>query len=79
MTAKTSRSKYKIAALVDLTETSQHALHQAVQLAKKLNGRVEAFHVKPPTEASKYDNQLSAIRSIHQENRESKNKLKQIR
>lgn len=78
MKVQTSQSKYDIVALVDLTKSSQRALHQAVELAKTLNGRVEAFHVKPPTEAAKYDNQLSAMRSIHEDNRASKNKLKQI-
>lgn len=78
MKTQSSQNKYDIVALVDLTKTSQRALHQAVELAKTLNGRVEAFHVKAPTEAAKYDNQLSAMRSIHEDNRDSKNKLKEI-
>ena len=75
MDTNTSIPKYHISVLMDSSRASQIALTNAVQLAKTLNGRVEAFFAKAPVDVVKFDNQLSAMRAIHEDNRKSKNRL----
>lgn len=73
----TKNSKYSIAVLMDLSNASALALSNAAQLAKAIDGRVEVLHVKVPTSIVKNDNQLSAMRSIHKDSRDSKNQIKE--
>ncbi|TAI48806.1 universal stress protein [Flagellimonas allohymeniacidonis] len=76
MDTNTAIPKYFISVLMDSSKASHTALTNAVQLAKTLGGRVEVFYAKAPTDVVKFDNQLSAMRAIHEENRSSKNRIK---
>ncbi len=55
---------YKIAILSDLGDSTDTTIKTGISLAKKLQGSIDFFHVKKPTEIIRTDNQLSAIRSI---------------
>lgn len=61
------KSKYHILVVSDQTKTSRTALKNAVNLAKSIDGSIELFHVKPPAEVVRYDNQLSAMRVLNRE------------
>lgn len=74
----TKNSKYSISVLMDLSNASKLALSNAAQLAKAIDGRVEVLHIKVPTAIVKNDNQLSAVRSIHKDTRDSKNQVKEV-
>ena len=58
-------NSYKIAVFSDLKDPQQHILKNSISLAKKINGEIELFHVKKPTEVVKTQNQLSAKRTIN--------------
>ncbi len=78
MNAKNLNQKYRILVLTNLSNTSESALKNAVQLAKVLQGSVEAFHVKSPSKVVTQINQLSAERAIHEDYYKTKSILKQI-
>ncbi len=59
-------NKYKIVVLSDLKDSSAITLKSTVSLAKMIDGDIEFFHVKKPTEIIKRENQLSAIRDINE-------------
>lgn len=77
MSTKNNNGKYKLLVLMDLSQASEIALTNAVQLAKAIDGRVEVLYVKAPTEVVKYENQLSAMRTIHEDNRTTKAQLQE--
>ncbi|WP_299212322.1 universal stress protein [uncultured Aquimarina sp.] len=58
------KNKYRLLVLVDLTQKSDTALKNAINLAKVINGTIEIFHVSPPADVVRYENQLSAMRAI---------------
>ncbi len=78
MNTKNSNPKYRLLVLMDLSKASEIALKNAVQLAKVIEGSVEAFHVKAPTDVVKYENQFSAMRAIHEDYGNTKSRLRQI-
>ncbi|KQC29100.1 universal stress protein [Flagellimonas eckloniae] len=78
MKTKNNPSKYRLSVLMDLSNTSEAVLTNAVQLAKIINGTVEVFFVKTPVDVVKYDNQLSAMRAINEDRRDSKAKVTKI-
>lgn len=59
-------NKYKIVVLSDLKDSAGITLKSTVSLAKMINGDIEFFHVKKPTEIIERENQLSAIRDINE-------------
>lgn len=61
------KNNYKIVLLSDLKDTIHATLKSTISLAKMINGTIELFHVKEPSQVVKYENQLSAKRTINSE------------
>lgn len=59
------QKKYSISVLLDMSKSSEYVLKSAVELAKRINGAVEVFHVKPTTKLIQGDSQFSAIRTLN--------------
>lgn len=59
-------NKYKILVLSDLKKSTSTTLKSTVSLAKMINGDIEFFHVKKPTDIVEKENQLSAMRTINE-------------
>ncbi len=78
MVSKNPHSKYRLLVIMDESKASEIALKNAVQLAKTIKGHIEVFHIKAPTDVVKSDNQLSAMRVIHEDNRNTIAKLQQL-
>ncbi|WP_299438503.1 universal stress protein [uncultured Aquimarina sp.] len=72
------KSKYQLLVLIDLTQKTYPALRKAVNLAKKINGAIDIFYVNPPSEVVKHENQISAMRSIHDKQLVTEKKLKNL-
>jgi nucleotide-binding universal stress UspA family protein len=70
------KNNYKILVLSDLK--SNRALVRAVELAKSIDADIELFHVKKPTEVINTDSQLSALRSIKEQNMLLEKKMKAL-
>jgi hypothetical protein len=60
------KSQYKILVLSDVTKSATSTLRSSASLAKMIDGNVEFFCVKKPTDIVEKENQLSAIRTINQ-------------
>ncbi|MGJ8591660.1 MAG: universal stress protein [Aquaticitalea sp.] len=71
-------NKYKIMVLSDLKDTSGSTLKSTVSLAKMIGGTIEFFHVKKPTEIVPIDNQLSAMRTINENQLKTEKKIEKI-
>ena len=69
---------YKIAVLSDLKDNTMTTLKSAVGLAKMVNGTIDFFHVKKPTDIVEIDNQLSAMRTINENYTTIENKMRSI-
>lgn len=78
MPSKKSSAKYRLSVLMDLSKASEATLTNAVQLAKVIDGDVEVFYIKTPADVVTRDNQLSAMREIHQDNRTSKSHIQNL-
>ncbi len=61
------KNKYKIVVFSDLKGPLNNTIKSTVGLAKIINGDIELFHVRRPSEVVKTENQLSAIRTINRE------------
>ena len=61
-----TKSEYKILVLSDLTKSASSTLRSSAHLANIIDGNIEFFCVKKPTDIVKKENQLSAIRTINQ-------------
>ncbi|MEE9362749.1 MAG: universal stress protein [Cellulophaga sp.] len=72
------KSKYRILVLVDLSRESLDAFNYTVNLSKLINGSIEIFYVKPPTDIVKNENQTSAIAAIDEERSSIKRQLKEL-
>ena len=72
------KKQYKIVVLSDLTKSSAAILKNAVSVAKIINGRIEIFSVKKPTDIVKMDNQLSAMRTINSEHKAINKKMRNL-
>jgi nucleotide-binding universal stress UspA family protein len=72
------KAKYRLLVLMDMTEASYIALKKAVNLAKALDGGIEVFQVKPPTDVSNYESQISAMRAVYEERNTARKKLKDL-
>ncbi|OWW26613.1 hypothetical protein B4Q04_02710 [Zobellia sp. OII3] len=60
-------NKYKVALFSDLGDGMHNLLKSSVSLAKMVDGEIEVFNVRKPTDIIEKDNQLSAIRTINRE------------
>lgn len=69
---------YKIVVLSDLKEFSSATVKSTVSLAKMINGEIDFFHVKKANEVVEADNQLSAIRTINDEQKNVINNIQKI-
>ncbi|PWL38909.1 hypothetical protein DKG77_11790 [Flagellimonas aquimarina] len=78
MSTKKDSGKYKLLVLIDLSQASEIALINAIQLAKVIDGRVEVLYVKAPADVVKHENALSAMRTIHQDSRSTKAQLQEF-
>lgn len=72
------KSKYKILVFSDLKKHSTSAIKSAVGLAKMIDAEVNVFHVKKPSDVVTSDSQLSALRTINQEQNQSINKIQKL-
>jgi len=75
---KGNQKKYNISVLLDMSKSSEFVLTSAVELAKRIDGAIEVFHVKPTTNIIKGDSQLSAIRTLNQDDRSTRAELKDL-
>ena len=78
MESKNTSAKYRISVLLDLSKSSELVLTNAVQLAKTLDGSVEVFHVKPAADVVKRESQLSAIRTIYKDDRDTRSQMQTL-
>jgi nucleotide-binding universal stress UspA family protein len=69
-------SSYKILVLSDLKGTAKTLLKSTVVISKIINGEIELFHVKKPTEIVGRESQLSAVRTISEQSVITDKKLK---
>ena len=69
--------KFKILVLSDLKKDTNSTIISAVSLSKMINAEVDLFHVKKPTDVIASDSQLSAMRTLNQEQNQSRNKIKE--
>ena len=60
-------NKYKILVLSDLKKSPSTILKSTVSLAKMIDGDINFFHVKKPSDVVERESQLSAMRTINQE------------
>lgn len=60
-------NKYKILVLSDLKKSPSTILKNASSLAKIIDGDIKFFHVKKPSDVVDRESQLSAMRTINQE------------
>lgn len=70
--------RYKILVLSDLKKSTINTLKSAVSLAKMINGEIEFFYVRKPTEIVENENQLSAIRVINKEHTKVDKKIQNL-
>nr|WP_297788848.1 universal stress protein [uncultured Allomuricauda sp.] len=75
---KKTQNKYNISVLLDMSASSEVVLTSAVELAKKIDGSIEVFHVKPTTNIIKGDSQLSAVRTLNKDARSTRAELKEL-
>lgn len=72
------QSKYRILVVTDQSTSSNIALQNAVNLAKTIDGSIELFYVKPPTQVVRNVNQLSAMRELNTERNRTRRKLRTL-
>lgn len=70
--------KYKLLVLTDLSDASNVALENAVNLSKIIDGSIDVFHVLKPSDVSDYENQYSAMHFIDEERAHKKTQLKTL-
>ncbi|WP_142784747.1 universal stress protein [Changchengzhania lutea] len=71
-------NKYKILVLSDLKNATNTTLKSSISLAKMVDGDIDFFHVKRPTDVVKKENQLSAIRTINKEHFTTDKEIKNL-
>lgn len=71
-------NKYKILVLSDLKKTSRTALKSTIGLAKMIDGDINFFHVKKPTDVVEKENQLSAMRTINEDYNATEKKIRDL-
>ncbi|WP_160114534.1 universal stress protein [Aquimarina sp. AU474] len=78
MKNQNQKNKYQLLVLNDLTQKSDTALRNAINMAKTINGSIEIFYVSPPQDVVKYDNQVSAMREIAKKRITTEKKLRDL-
>lgn len=71
-------SKYKILVLSDLNKTASTTLKSSVSLAQMIDADIELFHVKKYIDIVNRENQLSAIRTLNDEQITTKKKIEAL-
>tara|TARA_R110002049_G_scaffold181169_4_gene348238 strand:- start:4197 stop:4997 length:801 start_codon:yes stop_codon:yes gene_type:complete len=71
-------SKYKILVLSDLSKTASTTIKSTVSLAQMIDADIELFHVKKHIDIVNIDNQLSAIRTLNNEQITTKKKIEAL-
>ena len=72
------KNKYKILVLSDMKRSTSTVLKSAVSLAKMINGDIQMFYVRKPTDIVAKENQLSAMRTINKEYPKTEKKIQEI-
>jgi len=72
------KNKYQLLVLLDLTKNSYAALRNAINMAKIINGTIDIFHVSPPLDVVRYENQISTIRAIDETRMITEKKLRDL-
>lgn len=72
------KNKYKILVLSDLKKSAANTLKSTISLAKIIDADIAFFHVKKPIDILEKDNQLSAMRTINQENGATDKKIQNL-
>ncbi|PKQ44988.1 universal stress protein [Confluentibacter flavum] len=75
---KKNINKPKILVLSNLKNSTINILKSTISLAKMVDGDIQFFYVKKPTEIVEKDNQLSANRAINQEHNVIENKIQNL-
>lgn len=70
--------KYKIVVLSDLNKASNTTIKSAVSLGQMINGDIEVFSVKKPTDIVDQENQLSAMRTINTQYTKTEKKMQNL-
>jgi len=78
MENKNIKSSYNLLVLSDFTKTSDTALKKAIDIAKVINGTIQLFHVSRSVDIVKYENQISALRTINEKCFSIRKKLKDL-
>ena len=71
-------NKYKILILSDLRDTANTTLKSSVSLAKMIDAEIALFHVKEHIDILERDNQLSSMRTLNEEHKNTKKKINAI-
>ncbi|QBA65252.1 universal stress protein [Muriicola soli] len=69
---------YKFLVLTDLKRSLSTMLKGTVGMAKMINGEIEVFHVKKPSEIVASENQLSAMRTINSKHKTVDKKIQNL-
>jgi len=78
MESENLKMKHRLLVLMDFSQASYTALRNAVSLSKLIDGSIEVFQVKAPTDIVKHENQLTAMRAIDEEHSATKKKLQSL-
>ncbi|MFI1771217.1 universal stress protein [Thalassobellus citreus] len=70
--------KHKILVLSDLKASTSNVLKSSVSLAKMVDGDIEFFHVKKPTDVVGKESQLSAFRTINEQHSATKKDIQDL-
>ncbi|MFC0603663.1 universal stress protein [Winogradskyella pulchriflava] len=70
--------KYKILVLSDLSKTASATLKSSISLANMIDAKIELFHVKQYIDIVDRDNQLSAMRTLNEEQNNTKKKVEEL-
>lgn len=70
--------KYKILVLSDLKKTTSSTLKSSVSLAKMIDAEIALFHVKEHIDIVDRDNQLTTMRTLNEEHKNTKKKIDAI-
>ena len=71
-------NKYKILVLSDLNKTASTTIKSSVSFAQMIDAKIELFHVKKHIDIVNVDNQLSAIRTLNDEQITTKKKIEAL-
>ncbi len=78
MNTQNQKNKYQLLVLTDLTQKSDTALRNAINMAKAIDGSIEIYHVGSPLDVVKYENQVSSMREIAKKRIATEKKLRDL-